>query len=292
MTESFKSGYREYSPCLVNMKDHRPPSCTLQFHLQMWHRTLSPPCRIQPTKWGNTGKKESIFLSSKLCEERWKRRPCTLACLTCKYHHKQHSVAQNPVAQNKQCIINKEHDAHSRSIVFNFDWPVVAHQAHIVDRYMASLLESVQETLHIAKSTQYVRKHIQTIRKHTSLSIATTRKQLWPRLTFILFTVSSAGSSRYRSSLWRASACPTKSTVSSLKPYFLKYTWNMELPLCRKRLVICHCKICNPKMCHWHVDHGPTCHEHNKWIRTCIGWILHENIRETCKRNIFAQHIE
>ena len=111
-----KSGYREYSPCLVNMKDHRPPSCTLQFHLQMWHRTLSPPYRIQPTKWSNTGKKESTFLSSKLCEERWKRRPCTLACLTCKYHHKQHSIAQNPVAQNKHCIINKEHDAHSRSI--------------------------------------------------------------------------------------------------------------------------------------------------------------------------------
>jgi hypothetical protein len=37
---------------------------------------------------------------------------------------------------------------------FDFDRPVVAHPAHIVDRYKVILLESVQESLHIAKGTQ------------------------------------------------------------------------------------------------------------------------------------------
>ena len=47
---------------LRSWKDHTPPSCTLQFHLQMWHHTLSPPYRIKPIKWGNTGKKWEHFL--------------------------------------------------------------------------------------------------------------------------------------------------------------------------------------------------------------------------------------
>ena len=71
-----------------------------------------------------------------------------------------------------------------------------------------------------ASSITYVFKitHIHNLPQTCPASKLTTSTR---SLTFILLTVSRAGWSRYRSSVWSANAWPIKSTVFSSKPYFL-----------------------------------------------------------------------